>query len=76
MPPRKTKNKQMEDKLKTAVDTLIEFLKTDKNYRRSWKDNIAMSFKDEYLRTPEVFKHDIHTIANEAADNFLKLLCK
>jgi hypothetical protein len=59
-----------------AMKVLINAFKTDEDYRRSWKDNIAMSFKDEYSRTPEVFKHDIHTIANMAADNFLNLLCK
>jgi hypothetical protein len=72
----------MEDKLKTAVETLIEFLKADEDYRRSWKANLAISFKDEYYRTYKVkgFSEneltEIHNVANNAADNFLKLLCK
>jgi len=38
----------MDNKLKEAVETLIEALKTDEDYRRSWKDGIAMSFHDTY----------------------------
>jgi hypothetical protein len=37
--------------IKSAVETLIEALKTDEDYRRTWKDNIAISFKDEYWKT-------------------------
>lgn len=73
------KNKQ----LKESIEILIQALKTDEAYRRSWKDNIAMSFKDEcYRQLKESLyteygdaEEEIHTIANEAADNFLKQLC-
>lgn len=74
----------MDNKLQEAVKTLIEALKSDEDYRRSWSANIAMAFKDECYRE---FKEDlyteygdaeeeIHKIANTAADNFLNLLCE
>ncbi len=69
-------NNKPNNKLQEAVEVLCKALKENEDYYRSWKANIAMAFKDEYSRTPEVFKHDIHTIANEAADNFLKQLIK
>lgn len=67
----------METKLSEAVKILIEALKTDEDYRRSWNDNIAMSFKDEYLRNKLKYKtkQDIHKIANSSANDFLNLLC-
>jgi hypothetical protein len=70
----------METKLKQAVETLIEALKTDQDYRRSWSANIAMSFKDEWGR--EEFQQseqefeDVHKLANTAAENFLNLLTR
>jgi hypothetical protein len=68
----------METKLSEAVKVLIEALKTNEDYRRSWNDNIAMAFKDEYSRNRLKYKtrQDIHKIANTAANDFLKLLCK
>lgn len=69
-----------EYKLIEAIEIFCQTLKEDKDYYRSWKDNIAMAFKDEYWRTynKEGFSenelNEIHTIANKAADNFLKLL--
>lgn len=64
------------------VGDLIKELQEDPDYRRVWKDNIAMAFKDEYhwyLNNNELLKvdsSDVHQIANNAADNFLTLLCK
>jgi hypothetical protein len=58
-----------------AMKVLVGALKADEGYKIGWKSNIAMAFKDEYANTPEVFQKDIHIIANQAADNFLKLLC-
>ncbi len=65
-----------------AIERVIRELKKDDDYYRSWKDSIAMSFKDEYWRTynkdgfSENELEEIHNIANNAADNFLKLLIK
>lgn len=70
------KDKQKQEKLKEAVAILIEVLKYDEGYRESWKANIAMAFKDEYQMTPGIGKASINEIANQAADNFLKLLCQ
>lgn len=69
---------------KEAVEQLIKALKEDPEYYYSWQANIAMSFQDEYSKrfkgqtlypegeTPAI----IAEIANEAAKNFLNLLCK
>lgn len=69
-----------ENKLKDAVDIVIEALKNDPEYYMAWKANIAMAFKDEFERhAKEAEKQidlDIHNIANTAADNFLNLLIK
>lgn len=70
----------MEIKIKQAVNTLIETLNNDKDYRRSWNDNIAMSFKYYYAvytkdKTEPLNYEDIHIIANKASENFLNLLC-
>lgn len=68
---------KIENDLPNAIKVLQKHLKGDKSegsYYHSWVCNIAMAFKDEYDRTPDVFKSDIHTIANEAAKNFLNLL--
>jgi hypothetical protein len=73
--------KHKENKLKEAVETLTKALKEDEEYRRSWSANIAMNFKDEYWK---IYNFDgasenefieIHEIANNAAENFLDLLC-
>jgi hypothetical protein len=60
------------------IQQFFSILKEDEDYRRSWKDNIAMAFKDEYNRCPIAFStnEDIHIVANNAADNFLNLLGK
>lgn len=74
----------MENNTKDAINILIEILKIDEDYRRSWQANIAMCFKDECYRS---FKEslyteyrdapeEIHKIANKAAINFLNLLCE
>jgi hypothetical protein len=69
----------MNNKLKDAIQVLVEALKTDEGYRISWQANIAMAFKDEYYRqSSQQSEHqfeDVHELANTAADNFLKILC-
>ena len=68
----------MKRKLSKAVSTLCKALRNDPDYFRGWKANIAMAFKDEYHRYPKKYKNqeDLHTIANKAAENFLKLLIR
>jgi hypothetical protein len=61
---------------KQAVDHLCKALKSDEGYWISWKANIAMAFYDEYRRSEEFGKIDIHSIANIAADYFLENLCR
>jgi len=67
--------------LKEAISKLTTELKNDKEYRESWKANIAMSYKDnEYWYKKQTGKKklnidDKHIIANNAAEHFLKLLC-
>ena len=68
-------------KTQTAINHLKNKLKQDENYRRGWIANIAMAFIDNenwyknktgknYLN-----RNDKYTIANNAAEHFLKLLC-
>jgi hypothetical protein len=65
--------------VKQAMDILCNKLK-DESYYISWKANIAMAFKDEVWNTnavKDLFTEDmIYEIANNASDNFLKLLMK
>lgn len=71
----------MENKTKEAVEILIKALKESPGYYYGWQTNIAMAFKDEFWRTCTTHQHldlmdedSLHTIANIAADNFLKQL--
>lgn len=63
------------------IEKLVEALKSDENLRLAYRANIAMAFKDEYYRTRKALNKramsmwDIHVIANQAAENFLTLLC-
>lgn len=63
-----------------AVKVLTQALKDDVEFRESYKANIAMAFKDEYFRKKleknYLNKNDLHLVANQAADNFLNLLCE
>ena len=66
--------------LQEATRVLVKALNTDEGYRYSWQANIAVMFQDEYSRQLEdlgsITKNDIHGISNEAAINFLNLLCR
>jgi hypothetical protein len=60
-----------------AIDRFVEELKTDPEFYRGWKDNIAMAFKDAYQRDwggSEQAALSMHHLANKAADNFLQSL--
>lgn len=66
---------------KKAISEITKKLKTDKDYRRSWSANIAMAYIDnehwykQKTGKKHLNKKDKHTIANNAAEHFLKLLC-
>lgn len=70
------------DDVKQAVDTLRKALKDDPEYYSSWQANIAIAFVDEFSSSRYGFgglSEDeqsvvVHRMANQAADNFLKLL--
>lgn len=63
-----------------ALKQITKDLK-DKDYRRSWVANIAMAFKDRHYQYKKeknkkvLSNEDIHIVANEAAEYFIKLLC-
>jgi hypothetical protein len=57
-----------------AVKHLCEQLKLDQGYFYSWQANIAMQFKDECDRQGIKFPQ-MHDVSNQAAINFLNLLC-
>lgn len=67
-----------------TVNAFFKLLKEDKDMLRAYKDNIAMSFYDEYHNHrlkhfpngKRVNGEAIHKIANTAAKNFLNLLIK
>lgn len=79
----------MDKKLKDAVDTLIAALSEDKSegsYYYGWQSSIAMAFFDEVRNhcdnsasasapNYEISKERLHFIANNAAKNFLNILC-
>ena len=62
-------------KTEDEIKHLCEQLKADKHYYYSWQANIAMQFKDSCARHGVNFP-ELHDIANEAAINFLFLLCR
>lgn len=61
---------------------LAEKIKADDELRIAWQANIAMAFKDAYENEAHEYPNDalssaqVHKIANEAANNFLSLLCE
>jgi len=69
------------NQIKTAIKKLTSLLKSDEGYRQGWKANIAMSFIDaennykKEKRKKYINNHDKLIIANNAAENFLNLLC-
>lgn len=71
----------MTDLEKFMIALSIE-LKTDSSYYESWKSNIAMAYIDSEHNYKKKSKKkylnskDKHLIANEAANNFLKMLIK
>lgn len=67
--------------LKDAMSRITSELKNDKEFRRSWSANIAMAYIDnEHCLYRSAFSCLFsfctrHTIANNAAEYFLKSLC-
>jgi len=73
---------KIESDLPNAVTTLIKALSEDKtegSYYYSWQANIAMAFKDEWdseqFQQSQQDSEAVHRLANQAAKNFLNLLC-
>lgn len=69
------------EKLGEAVNTLIEALENDPDYRIAWQANIAMAFYDNVHWNRVNGKRlmsraKAHEIGNQAAEHFLKLLCR
>lgn len=73
---------KLKDKLPSAMSIITAELLNDPDYWQAWKANIAMAFKDEWVRTvgdhgPHKADYgDIHLVANQAADNFLNILTR
>lgn len=58
------------------INILKKTLKKDKDYYYSWQSNIAMAFYAEAKRNKvKVSTEKLHQISNDAAKNFLNLLC-
>lgn len=74
-----TKTIELKDAVQTLCDALMED-KSEGSYYYSWQANIAMAFRDEYERVnpnmQDGNKEVLHRIANNAAKNFLDLLCR
>ncbi len=72
---------KIESDIPNAVGALIKALIEDKSegsYYYSWQANIAMAFKDEWERHDEkgyCKSEHLHMVANNAAKNFLDMLC-
>lgn len=63
--------------IKEAMSVVTKAIREDEGYRIGWKANIAMAFKDEWDDDKRKGTlRDVHTIANDAADRFLNLLCR
>lgn len=67
--------------IKNEIEQMTNAMKKDKEYRNSFKATLAMSFKDNYYQykkktgKKQMSNEDIHIIANNGADYFLRLLC-
>lgn len=63
--------------LKEAVATLVDALKTDKDYRITWEANIAMAYQDEAARQEtRDSRAKLRDISNKAAKNFINTLMR
>jgi hypothetical protein len=65
--------KEIIQDIQDIIDIFRKAMANDKNLFDCYKSWIAMAFKDEYFRNKKVYKNknDIHTIANNAAIDFL-----
>ncbi len=60
-----------------AMNVITKALKEDDEYKNGWQANVAMAFIDETERhLGERIELTYQEVANNAADNFLTLLCK
>lgn len=63
-----------EDKKQKTIKDFFSILKGDPVYLRSWKDNIAMAFQDNYKWAQDSGEINIHKIANDSANYFFGTL--
>ncbi|MBP6566075.1 MAG: hypothetical protein KA270_02845 [Saprospiraceae bacterium] len=63
-----------EDKKQKTIKYFFSLLKGDPDYLRSWKDNIAMAFQDNYKWAQDSGEINIHKIANDSANYFFGTL--
>lgn len=72
---------EMNEKILEALSVIVDELKKDKSegsFYHTIQSNIAMAFKDEFDRKGKGYtsRATIHLIANNAAKQFLDLLCE
>jgi hypothetical protein len=78
---KKSTNPIKKQQMAELNSTDIARIKKDKEVRQAYVANIAMAFYDEHARYKKktgkksLSKHDIITVANTAAENFMRLLC-
>ena len=71
------KLKVREEAVCHAVETLVMALKEDKDLYFAYQSNIAMAFYDELRKRYNfsINRMDLSEMCNQAAVNFLELLC-
>lgn len=64
--------------VKRSVHALVEMLKRDPDYKRTWKDNISMMYQDEFKglggNDGMYPREELKIKCDKAADNFLNVL--
>jgi hypothetical protein len=65
----------MESDIAKSMDVLVSALNNDESYRYSWQANIAVAFQDA-CRSEGIAFPQLHAVSNEAAKNFLNILCR
>ena len=63
-----------------AVKVVTDELNNDEDYRRAWVASIAMAFMDVHTDVElqcydSMMSESLHKRANDAAENFINLLC-
>ena len=63
----------MSKKTEKAFEVLQKALQEDPSYAHSWHCNLAMSFKDSFLKGDRMSPESQHRVGNEGASRFMKL---